>query len=198
MSNAHLRQDLLVFWKDYWGLNCWTCHDQSHFTFSCPYLEWKQRVYFSNNDYLHQDESHPLVGLFLKDLREESSLFWSDRQSFCIHTRHQCTAYWSYHDNGPWWSLMNCHRIFVLQVEFKFNLLLDELDLHLLIYKKSVWTSFYATELTCHYNHFPTWSQNQELIDRSQSCLYLKSFVSIDFDPINTQNLDMIRMRNLN
>ena len=45
--------------NDYWQLNCWSCRDQGHSTFTCPFLSPAQRVYFAYKYYLYQIKSNP-------------------------------------------------------------------------------------------------------------------------------------------
>ena len=44
--------------QDYWQLNCWTCREDGHNTFTCKFLTEPQRMYFAYKYYLHQVQAN--------------------------------------------------------------------------------------------------------------------------------------------
>ena len=47
LTEEQTRQAFSVVTSDYWQLNCWTCRDCGHSTFTCPTLTPNQRMYFA-------------------------------------------------------------------------------------------------------------------------------------------------------
>ena len=45
--------------QDYWALQCWTCREEGHNTFTCPYLTEPQRMYFAYKYYRYQVDQNP-------------------------------------------------------------------------------------------------------------------------------------------
>lgn len=60
--------------------------------------------------------------------------------------------------------------IFALRMKLKSELFLEIMDIHLLLGRKKAWGSRYAAKSSCPFKLLPSWSQNQGLISRSQSC----------------------------
>ena len=52
--------------SDYWQLNCWTCRDCGHSTFTCPTLTPNQRMYFAYRYYLDQIKGNTTMAQFLE------------------------------------------------------------------------------------------------------------------------------------
>ena len=76
LSEEQLRLAFSVIPSDYWTLNCWTCRDEGHSTFTCTYLTSQQRVFFAYRYYLHQIEANPHMAEYLKEVydRRQSRL----------------------------------------------------------------------------------------------------------------------------
>ena len=69
-----LQKALSVIPTDYWSLSCWTCREEGHTTFTCPFLTWAQRLYFAYRYYLHQIQANPQMATYLaqrEDAREK-------------------------------------------------------------------------------------------------------------------------------
>ena len=66
LSDEQLDQAMSVIPSDYWRLSCWTCREQGHVTYVCPYLEPKQRVFFAYCYYMHQVQSNPELKAWYK------------------------------------------------------------------------------------------------------------------------------------
>lgn len=67
LTDAQIRQAVTVVPGDYWQLSCWTCRDGGHSTFTCPFLQPTQRLYFAYRYYLHQIEANPDMAKFLEE-----------------------------------------------------------------------------------------------------------------------------------
>ena len=65
ITPEQLQKALSVIPTDYWSLNCWTCREGGHTTFTCPFLTWAQRLYFAYRYYLHQIEANPTMANYL-------------------------------------------------------------------------------------------------------------------------------------
>ena len=52
---------MLVGPQDYWALNCWSCREEGHTTFTCKYLTPSQRIYFAYAYYPHQIQGNPAM-----------------------------------------------------------------------------------------------------------------------------------------
>lgn len=122
--------------KNYWRLNCWTYSDPCYCAFTCPYLDWKQRVYSTYKYYSHQVESHPLVGSCLQCQRRDCNLSQSNRQPFCTPFGLYRTMYWGYPDNGCQAASQCPPKKFVLRVKLMYELFLKTLDPHLILSRK--------------------------------------------------------------
>ena len=74
ITAEQLQKALSVIPTDYWSLNCWTCREEGHTTFTCPFLSWAQRLYFAYRYYLHQIQANPQMASYLaqrEDAREK-------------------------------------------------------------------------------------------------------------------------------
>ena len=71
ITPEQLQKALSVIPTDYWSLNCWTCREEGHTTFTCPFLTWAQRLYFAYRYYLHQIQANPQMATYLAQ-REEA------------------------------------------------------------------------------------------------------------------------------
>ena len=58
-EQIHAAQSVIP--NDYWQLNCWSCRESGHSTFTCPLLTPSQRIFFAYKYYLHQVEANPLL-----------------------------------------------------------------------------------------------------------------------------------------
>ena len=67
ITAEQLQHALSIIPTDYWSLNCWTCRESGHTTFTCPYLTWAQRLYFAYRYYLHQIEAKPQLSQYYAD-----------------------------------------------------------------------------------------------------------------------------------
>ena len=65
-TEEQTRQAFSVVPSDYWQLNCWTCRDCGHSTFTCPTLTLNQRMYFAYRYYLYQSKGNPTMAQFLE------------------------------------------------------------------------------------------------------------------------------------
>ncbi len=55
---------------DYWQLNCWSCREGGHSTFTCPMLTPSQRIFFAYKYYLHQIEANPMLKSWFRQKSE--------------------------------------------------------------------------------------------------------------------------------
>ena len=70
LTEEQTRQAFSVIPSDYWQLNCWTCRDCGHSTFTCPTQNPNQRMYFAYRYYLDQIKGHPTMAQFLEQKTE--------------------------------------------------------------------------------------------------------------------------------
>ena len=59
MTKEQINLAYSVIPEDYWSLQCWTCREPGHNTFTCPLLSEPQRLYFAYKYYLYQVEQNP-------------------------------------------------------------------------------------------------------------------------------------------
>ena len=59
LTREQIAEALLVVPQDYWQLNCWSCRDEGHSTFTCPYLSISQRIFFAYAYYCNQLRGNP-------------------------------------------------------------------------------------------------------------------------------------------
>ena len=50
---------------DYCQLNCWTCRECCHFTFTCPTLTPEERMYYAHRYHIDQFRANPTMASFL-------------------------------------------------------------------------------------------------------------------------------------
>ena len=62
-----MRKAFSLIPNDYWQLNCWTCLECGHSTFTCPTLTPTQRMYFAYQYYLDQVRTNPSMETFLAE-----------------------------------------------------------------------------------------------------------------------------------
>jgi len=67
LTGEQIRHAITVVPGDYWQRSCWTCRDEGHSTFTCPYLDPTQRLYFAYRYYLYQIEANPAIAKFLEE-----------------------------------------------------------------------------------------------------------------------------------
>ena len=60
-----MRKAFSVIPTDYWQLNCWTCRECGHSTFTCPTLTPEQRMYYARQYYLDQVRANPTMASLL-------------------------------------------------------------------------------------------------------------------------------------
>ena len=60
-----MRKAFSVIPTDYWQLNCWTCRECGHSTFTCATLTPEQRMYYTHQYYLDQVRTNPTMASFL-------------------------------------------------------------------------------------------------------------------------------------
>ena len=70
LTEEQTRQAFSVVPSDYWQLNCWTCRDCGHSTFTCPTLTPNQRMYLAYRYYLDQIKGNPAIAPFLEQKTE--------------------------------------------------------------------------------------------------------------------------------
>ena len=66
LTPEQLRLAMSVVPEDYWSLSCWTCRDEGHSTYTCPYLNLAQRLWFAFKFYQYQIASNPQMKGFLE------------------------------------------------------------------------------------------------------------------------------------
>ena len=59
LTREQIAEALLVVPQDYWQLNCWSCRDEGHSTFTCPYLTLSQRILFAYAYFCNQVRGNP-------------------------------------------------------------------------------------------------------------------------------------------
>lgn len=67
LSEDQLRFAMQAIPEDYWQLNCWSCRDSGHSTFTCPYLTAVQRVWFAYCYYAWMVDTSPHMADQLAD-----------------------------------------------------------------------------------------------------------------------------------
>ena len=70
LTDDQMRKAFSVNPNDYWQLNCWTCHECGHSTFTCPTLTPTQRIYFAYQYYLDQVRTCPSMETFLAEKKQ--------------------------------------------------------------------------------------------------------------------------------
>ena len=69
LTEEQTRQAFSAVPSDYWQLNCWTCRDCVHSTFTCLTLTSNQRMYFAYRYYLDQIKGNLTMALSNKTER---------------------------------------------------------------------------------------------------------------------------------
>ena len=67
LTDDQMRKAFSVVPNDYWQLNCWTCRECGHSTFTCPTLTPMQRNYFAYQYYPDQVSTNPSMETFLAE-----------------------------------------------------------------------------------------------------------------------------------
>ena len=67
LTDDQMRKAFSVIPNYYWQLNCWTCRECGHSTFTCPTLAPTQRMYFAYQYYLDQVRTNPSMETFLAE-----------------------------------------------------------------------------------------------------------------------------------
>ena len=70
LTEEQLKLAMQVVPEDYWNLSCWTCRDEGHSTFTCPYLNMAQRLFFAFKFYEYQIRGQPHMESFLRQKAE--------------------------------------------------------------------------------------------------------------------------------
>ena len=65
LTEDQMRKEFSVIPTDYWQLNCWTCRECGHSTFTCPTLTPEERMYYTHQYYLDQVRTNPTMVSFL-------------------------------------------------------------------------------------------------------------------------------------
>ena len=82
LTEEQTRQAFSVVPSDYWKLNCWTCRDCGHSTFTCPTLPPNQRMYFAYRYYLDQIKGNPTMAQFLEQKMERRVQLAKERAEY--------------------------------------------------------------------------------------------------------------------
>ena len=61
LTEDQMRKAFSVIPTDYWQLNCCTCHECGHSTFTCPTLKPEQRMYYAHQHYFDQVRTNPTM-----------------------------------------------------------------------------------------------------------------------------------------
>lgn len=59
LTDEQRKQAISAIPNDYYLLNCWTCRESGHSSFTCPYLTFEQRLFFALCFYRFQIETNP-------------------------------------------------------------------------------------------------------------------------------------------
>lgn len=70
LTKGQLLQVVMAIPKEYWNLNCWSCREDGHSTFSCQYLSAEQCLLFSYRYYLKQVIADPQMRTYLEEKLE--------------------------------------------------------------------------------------------------------------------------------
>ena len=70
LTESQIAEAQSVIPNDYWQLNCWSCREAGHSTFTCPMLTPSQRIFFAYKYYLHQIEANPMLKGWYRQKRE--------------------------------------------------------------------------------------------------------------------------------
>ena len=97
LTEDQMRKAFSIIPNDYWQLNCWTCRECGHSTFTCPTLTPTQRMYFAYQYYLDQVRTNPSTETFLAEKtqrridvareRREGTRTRTDQRSNVMHDR---------------------------------------------------------------------------------------------------------------
>ena len=79
LTDEQIQQAYFVIPEDYWSLNCWSCRECGHSTFTCPYLYPNQRLFFAYQYYCYQVEQNPSMKNFLQDRARKRSQYGQPR-----------------------------------------------------------------------------------------------------------------------
>ena len=110
LTEEPTRQAFSVVPSDYCQLNCFTCRDCGHSTFTCPTLTPNQRMYFAYRYYLDQIEGNPTMAQFLEQKTERRVKLAKERRSTTLNipqmssdpNRPQSTRDETITDRVPW------------------------------------------------------------------------------------------------
>ena len=93
LTPEQIRQAYFVIPEDYWALNCWSCRECGHSTFSCPYLYPNQRLFFAYQYYCYQTEQNPNMKNFLQDRARRRNQYGQqrNRERYYENTRQRPT-----------------------------------------------------------------------------------------------------------
>ena len=67
LTDDQMRKAFSVIPNDYWRLNCWTCRECGHSTFTCPTLTPTQRMYFAYQYDLNRVRTNLSMETFLAE-----------------------------------------------------------------------------------------------------------------------------------
>ena len=72
LTEDQMRKAFSVIPTDYWQLNCWTCRECGHSTFTCHTLTPEQRMYYAHQYYRDQVRMNPTMASFLAQKNQRS------------------------------------------------------------------------------------------------------------------------------
>lgn len=67
LRDDQVRRAMTFIPTDYWVLSCWTCREDGHQAFRCPFLGFNQRLYFEYRYCLYQEKSNPTMECWVED-----------------------------------------------------------------------------------------------------------------------------------
>lgn len=70
LAEEQIRQAVTVVPCDYWKLICWMCRDERNSTFTCPFLNPFEIMYFTYRYYPFQIAAKSSIPIYLEDLLE--------------------------------------------------------------------------------------------------------------------------------
>ena len=89
LTEDQIRKAFSIIPNDYWQLNCRTCPECGHSTFTCPTLTPMQRMYFAYQYYLDQVHTNPSMETFLAEKTQRRIDLARERQEGTGMRTHQ-------------------------------------------------------------------------------------------------------------
>jgi len=100
LTQAQKDLAMQVIPRDFWNLDCRTCRQDGHTTFTCPYLTPEQRMYCAYQYYLYQVEANPRMADYYRQRHAKRQM--APGRQLCAPSHAEATRRWQ----GPAASLV--------------------------------------------------------------------------------------------